>query len=343
MSERYADITIINTLDRPLELISSKVTAADAVSFPKRIEAGERGNYTVKSPAVQTSCTEVSFSLSDVPPEGEYMLGTCSLAVKIPLLSNNTSQLSTTGAIGQVGYIAINPHGYSWTCTITLFSKLDATSVGASESGYKWETISALPELSEADVDIQSAVPEKYVFTDQLFGRSSALEVIKDNWKDIKDPFFPDDYAQTKFVSRYFSTVIYRLKMNTCVSIAANQSFSKETMIHHRSSTRSEISQEMNLENTLRLDQGGICGELRSAYRISQITEYCKESEKNVTERWEYSAVEYDRDVVIWDLDKIICIFRENIKGKIELIGLSDYYTASTAKTYAKSESEEPA
>ena len=60
-----------------------------------------------------------------------------------------------------------------------------------------------------------------------------------------------------------------------------------------------------------------------------------------MTERLEYSAAEYDRDVVVWDLDKIVCIFRENIKGKTGLIGLSDYYMASTAKTYAKKESEE--
>ncbi len=45
--------------------------------------------------------------------------------------------------------------------------------------------------------------------------------------------------------------------------------------------------------------------------------------------------------MVVWDLDKIVCIFRENIKGKTGLIGLSDYYMASTAKTYAKKESEE--
>lgn len=341
MGERYAAITILNTLDRPLELVNSKITAATATSFPGRIEAGERGDYIVTSPKAQTSRVEVSFSLRDVPPEGERMLGTCSLDFSIPLFANNTSSLCTTGAIGQTGYTPISPHGYRWTTTLTLFSKLDVNGRNAANAGYSWDVISDLPELSAADVDIQTAVPEKYVFTDHLFGRSPALEIPKMYWQEIKDPLFPDEYGQRNFVARYFATAAYRLKMNTSVSIAANQSYSKETTIHHRSSTRTEVSQEMNLENTLRLDREGICEELRSAYRISQMTEYCDESEQNVTERLEYGAVEYDRDVVVWDLDQIICVFRENIKGKIGLIGLSDYFLSSTAKTYAKKESEE--
>lgn len=339
MSERYAAVTILNTLDRPLELVNSRITAAEATSFPQRIEAGGRGDYIVTAPKVQTSSMEVSFSLRDVSPAGERMLGTCSVEFSIPLVSNNASRLSVTGAIGQTGYEPVSPHGYRWTCTITLFSKLDMKD--GSAAGYGWEAISALPELPGEEVDIQSAVPEKYVFADRLFGRSGTLEIPKKYWGEIKDPLFPDEYGQRNFVARYFAAAVYRLKMNTAVSIAANQSYSRETTIHHRSSTRSEVSQEMNLENMLRLDREGICEELRSTYRISRMTEYCSESEENVTERLEYSAAEYDRDVVVWDLDKIVCIFRENIKGKTGLIGLSNYYMASTAKTYAKKESEE--
>lgn len=339
MSERYAAITILNTLDRPLELVNPKITAAEASSFPGRIEAGGRGDYIVTSPKVQTSRMEVSFTLRDIPPQGEPMLGTCSLNWCIPLFSGNTSGISLTGAVGQTGYAPINSHGYQWTCTITLFSKLDVN--GGDGGGYSWDAISALQELSDEEVDIQSAVPDKYVFSDRMFGRSGILEIPKKYWADIKDPLFPDEYGQRQFVARYFSVAAYRIKRSTSVAIAANQSYSKETTIHHRSSTRTEKSQELNLENTLRLEREGISGELRSAYRISQMSEYCDESEKDETERLEYSAVEYDRDVVIWDLDKVVCVFRENIKGKTGLIGRSDYYVSSTAKTYAKQESED--
>ena len=280
MGERYAAIAVLNTLDRPLELVNPRITSAEADSFPERIEAGGRGEYIVRAPKVQTSPMEVSFTLQDVPPEGERMLGTCSIGWSIPLFSNNTSQLNTTGAIGQTGYTPIDPHGYSWNSTVMIFSKLDVNGGSAAKAGYGWGDVSVLPELSDSDVEIQSVVPEKYVFPDRLFGRSEPLKIPKEYWTQIKDPLFTDEYGQRTFVEEYFAVAVYRLKMNTSVSIAANQAYSKETMIHHRSSIRSEISQELNLENTLRMEREGICNELRATYRISQMTEYCDESEK---------------------------------------------------------------
>lgn len=341
MSEYHVKISIINRLDRELVLEGKDIAEGKEKSFPERIKPRQTGMYHVYSPNGSFEGVNFSFTLHDDPPEGEIMYGTCTLEADIPLIRDNSSDFVVTGALGQMGYKPVKKRGHNWSCTITIYSKLDEV---LADTGlfkeYEWEQIKLLPMLKEEEIHIQEVVPETYVPADTLLGRSVTAEVEKALWHSIEDPDFEDEYGQQHFVKRYFTAAIYRLKKNMSVSIAENQSYSKETMVHHRSSLREEVSSEMILENSLRKDSDILSGELRATYRISNLTEYCKESEETVTERWEYSAVEYDRDVVVWDLDKAVALYRENIRGSVKLIGISDYYMTSTVKTYTVEEVE---
>ncbi len=52
------------------------------------------------------------------------------------------------------------------------------------------DIISALPDFSNVDLDIQSIVPEKFIFTNQRFGCNVALEIPINYWPNIKVSLF---------------------------------------------------------------------------------------------------------------------------------------------------------
>lgn len=163
------------------------------------------------------------------------------------------------------------------------------------------------------------------------------MNIPKEQWSQINDKKVPQGRARLAFVKSYFSCCIYYLKRIENLSISANQSYEKSVELYHSSSIRNTSSSTFRIENVIEGTASDGVNSLRDSlsmsYEISNIAEYCSENSKRTTETIRFEPVELSRNVVIWDLIKLICLYR-NYKDRVELIGYSDYFVESRKKTY---------
>lgn len=194
-----------------------------------------------------------------------------------------------------------------------------------------------LPVLKRIVID--NILPEINEIKEEIdIGRKDAFEIPQNMWKEIKDPQVPSERAKKQFVKSYFSVCVYILKRVENLSISANQSYEKSVELFHSSSLRQTSSSTFRIENVIEGTATGDIGSLRecltTSYEISKIEEYCNENTKRTTEAIRFEPFEKDRNVVFWDLSKIICIYRKDYKDKIGIVAYSDYFIESRKKTY---------
>ena len=79
-------ITIVNNMDRPLELISSSIAwGKKAKAFPTEIAAGEHGEFSVYAKAGTSTGIEFYFTMGDkVEKKGDPHYGNFSFSVDMP-------------------------------------------------------------------------------------------------------------------------------------------------------------------------------------------------------------------------------------------------------------------
>ncbi|MCI8404679.1 MAG: hypothetical protein HFE49_07225 [Clostridia bacterium] len=350
-------ITIINNTDRTLELVSSSVPWGNKEKdFPKTINAGATGEFSVYSPAGAPWGLEFYFTMRDKPNSSEECnYGSFSFSVDMPYWKyENRSSLTCTGILTQSGFQKIpdGSHDFATTATIstTLTSDKSPTDVSEYNDRYSWTNAEKLEVVDPDEVVIEDVIPDKNILTSRkTVLRTDKSSVSQNLWNQIKDTKFPDAYSKKHFVSDYFTVMLYEIRKNKTISIAANQSYNKTLEISNRSTVRRETREELQIENVVNGSGGPekftLSETLRIQYQISNLSEYCEEDMKSVREEFNYDAIETDRNVVLWDLAQVLALYRTDIKGNTELIGIGDYYVTDIQKTYIKdgaSEYDEP-
>lgn len=202
---------------------------------------------------------------------------------------------------------------------------------------YKWTNVESLKVQNNIVVD--DLIPKANEIKDEIIvARSEIQQFDKKNWKQLKDPKISSDYAKQNFVKSYFSTCIYLLKRTKSLSIASNQSYRKTIEISHMSSFRTMQTESLRLENVTEAGASGdgfsVRNTLTVAYSIENLKEYISENRKVTTEEVNYDSIDASRNIVFWDLVKIIAIYRKDLQNNVELIGFSDYFVETRQKVY---------
>ena len=186
---------------------------------------------------------------------------------------------------------------------------------------------------------IDDAIPKKNILANRLpVGRTEKAPVPTAMWNQIKDKKYPSAYAKKNFLNGYFTVSAYEIRLNRHIPIPANSTYEQEVEITNTSTVRRETSTDFQIENTI---TGGATGEafnlsntLCIQYQMHSLNEYCDEAMKRVRETFNYSECDYDRTVVLWDLVKVVALYRVCKNDTIELVGIGDYYDCSAKKTY---------
>lgn len=340
-------LTIINNTDHALELVSSSVPwGYKDKPFPKTINAGESGDFCVYSPAGVAYGLEFYFSMRDKPqnPEDPFY-GSFSFSVDMPYWKHaNKSSLDCTGMLTQSGFQKVpdGAHDFATTATISstlMQNKSSDNDVSYYNVRYSWSETEKLEVVDPDDVVIDSVIPAKNILaTRETVLRTDKSSVTRDFWNQIKDAKFPDAYSKKNFVDDYFTIMLYEIRKNKTISIAANESYNKTLEISNRSTVRRETCEEFQIENVVNGSGGSekftLSENLRIQYQISNLTEYCEEDMKSVREEFNYEATDQDRNIVLWDLAEVLALYRRDKKGNVELIGVGDYYVTDIQKTY---------
>lgn len=349
-------ITIVNNMDRPLELISSSIAwGKKAKAFPTEIAAGEHGEFSVYAKAGTSTGIEFYFTMGDkVEKKGDPHYGNFSFSVDMPYWKHaNKSSFDCTGILTQSGFKKIPDGAHDFAITATVSTSLCSIFLPGEKTWkgngyqmeycnlYDWEEIQKLKVVEPDEKRIDDFIPVENIFSKRKTdSRTEQVSVPKKLWKEIIDRKYPDDYSKRNFVKDYFTVSAYEIRKNVTVSIAANQSYEKTLEVSNRSTVRRETREEFQIENTISGEGTGekftLSETLRMQYQISRLDEYCEENMESVREVFNYDAIEQDRDVVLWDLAEVLMLYRVNIKGKVELVGIGDYYVASTQKTYLR-------
>ncbi len=347
-------ITVVNNLDRALELVSSSIPwGKREKDFPQTINAGEVGVFSVYSPAGTPSGIEFYFSMRDkVNVKGEAHYGSFSFSLDMPYWKHeNKSSFECTGILTQNGFQKIPDGNHDFSTTVAISTSLNEAlptqedSVDNVTAGYgyctlyDWDTVQKLEVIDPDEKTIDDYIPKKNISSKRkTVDRTDKISVPQKMWGQIIDKKFPDDYSKQNFVKDYFTVSVYEIRKNVTVSIAANQSYEKTLEVSNRSTVRRETREEFQIENTITASATGekssLSDTLRMQYQISHLNEYCDENMRSVREVFSYNAVEQDRNVVLWDLAEVLALYRIDKNNKIELVGVGDYFVTSTQKTY---------
>lgn len=189
-------------------------------------------------------------------------------------------------------------------------------------------------------------MPEKYLRENnllsniQFIGRTQPMEIPKKMWPQIKDDL--DDYTKMNFVSGYYTICVYQIKKQDFFSIPANTQYDKEISITRSSSTRTSSSETYRLES---ITEGNIAkGEaslrqsITAGYEINNLREYCQESSVNERSTRTYFQETADRDIAVYDINKIIYLIRKGNPDTI--IGTDDYFLSEISVTYYRNQTQ---
>lgn len=341
-------LTIINHLDRALELVSSSIPWGRKQSaFPGTIEAGGNGVFSVYAPAGTMTGIEFYFTMSDKCPQGEPSYGSFSVSVDMPYWKHaNTGKITCTDLITQKGFedVPDGAHDYATTATISLTTynnaNLENDLLAEYCSLYDWKELESLPVVNPYDYSVDDAVPEKNILAQRKpVARTERTYIQPEMWNQIVDKKYPSAYSQKNFLSGYFTVSAYEIRKNKTIPIPANTTYEKEVEITNTSTVRRETSSDFQIENTITADGKGEAFNLSNTlcirYEMHSLNEYCDENMKMVRETFNYNECDYDRNVVLWDLVKVVALYRVCKNGTIELVGIGDYYDCATQRTYA--------
>lgn len=339
-------LTIKNNLDRPLEMIAYHIPWGKMESeFPNIIKPKEKGHFNVYSPAGVPSGIEFYISMADKPinPKDENY-GLFNFRVDMPFWHHeNKSSFNCTGMLKQEGYEPIEDGVHDYAPSVIVYSGLNENIEAVHDTAlrydrYDWSGVRSLSTIAPKDVVIDNVIPKKNTLeTRKAILRTDKESVPKKMWNQIKDAKFLDEYSKRYYVNDYFTAVIYEIRKNIIIPIAANQSYSKRHSITNESTIKHEVSKNMQIDNTISAESGenpSLSVNLRYQYQINDLKEYCNSATKTVEETFEYEATNVDRTIVLWDLAKVLVLYRVDKKGNTELLGIGDYYLGSYKKTY---------
>ena len=177
----------------------------------------------------------------------------------------------------------------------------------------------------------------------QFIGRTQPVEIPREMWSQIKDGL--DNHTKMNFVSGYYTLCVYQIRKQDFFSIPANTQYEKEISITRSSSTRTSSSETFRLESVTEgnIDKGeySLRQSITAGYEINNLKEYCQESSVNERSTRTYFQEEADRDIAVYDINKIIYLVRKGNPDTI--IGTDDYFLSEISVTYYRKETDKEA
>ena len=339
-------ISIINNTDRTLELVSSSVPwGKKSKEFPTKIEPKKSGEFSVYSPAGTPTGIEFYFSLKDVVTnENDTPYGLINFSLDMPYWKHsNTSTLTCTGALKQEGFVKIPDGAHDFAACATVFSTASPSVNPSGETEYhgiyEWDNLKKLVIIDPENTKIDDLIPDANILFDRKTQmRTNTLDIPKNMWEQINDKKYSDSYAKEKYVKNYFAVSAYEVRRNSTFTIPANQSYKKTVEVKNISTVKKEISIDFQIENTLNFDakwsKASLSDVLKQTFGIKDIRSYSTETAETVTEELSFEAAEFNRDIVMWDVVKVVAIFRETLGNKIDLVGIGDYLVRVVPRVY---------
>ncbi len=341
-------ISIVNNTDRTLALISSSIPwGKKTKEFPEKIEPRCSGEFSVYYPAEKPTGIEFYFSLMDiVPDENDTPYGLINFSLNMPYWRpGNSNALNCTGAFKQNGFVKIPGGAHNFAACATIFSTAstsESPSKGTEYHGiYEWDSLKKLAVFDPADTKIEDLIPDSYILFDRKTQtRSDTLDIPKDMWDQINDKNYPDNFAKEKYVKNYFAVSAIEVRKNNTLTIPANQEYKNTVEVKGSSMVKQEVSENLRIENALDFrdtaDKVSLSDMLAQAFGIKDIRTYNSEIAETTNKELSFEAAEFNRDVVIWDVVRIVAIFRETLGNKTDFVGVGDYLVYVVPKVYEK-------
>lgn len=181
-------------------------------------------------------------------------------------------------------------------------------------------------------------IPKQDMHMNSLpIGRTEEISVKRKNWVSIKDKSYPDEYVMCKSVKSYFVVGIYMVNKIGSITISPNETRTKTTEFRLTSSIRNTTNTNFRIENTV---TAGITGEytlqdtLLTVQESGASCETSDEKSKTLIEGITYESMLVARNIVYWEFSKIIALFREDNKGKFDIMCFNDYHIDTKSATY---------
>lgn len=339
-------ISIVNNSDRALELVSSSIPwGKKAKEFPEKIEPKQSGVFSVCSPAENPTGIEFYFTLMDVvTDENDTPYGLINFSLNMPYWRPGVSNaLTCTGTFKQDGFVKIPDGTHNFATCATVFSTASPAEKSSEDNEYhgiyEWDKLKTLEIFDPANTKIEDLIPDSYILFDRKTQkRTNTLDIPKNMWEQINDKSYPDSFAKEKYVKNYFLVSAVEVRKNNTLNIPANQEFKNTIELKNISMVKQEVSEKLRLENALNFnvtgDKASLPDVVKQAFGIKDIRAYSSETAETTNKELSFEAAENNRDVVIWDVVKIVVLFRETLGNKTELAGVGDYLVCAVPKAY---------
>lgn len=199
---------------------------------------------------------------------------------------------------------------------------------------YSWNNVKNLPVLPW--------IPDTYNVDEKLLFRTPLTLINHLYWKQLIDYEFYNqinDMGDTIItVHGYYTSSIHQLYKAYEMKIPANSEFNEEIIIRNYSRIRNGSVKQSRLENSFsRYDHKELENYISNFYLIKDLTSYCSKSLENQKIKLNIKPAPFNRVFVIWTVDLVIGLYREDLEGNLSLVGCSDYYLNSFPQLYPES------
>ncbi len=335
-------ITIANDTDRALKLVSSSIPWGEKENeFPDTIDAGQTGTFKVISPAARPYGIEFYFSLRDVAPAGQKSYGLMNFYLDMPYWKhNNTNTIECTGLLKASGFVKVpdGAHDYSTTASITMLASSDSSgSAGNNREIYDWNNVGALPPVKPTETTIGQLIPDSNLAVPSVLkARGEELVIRKEYWDSIIDPIYTDAAGKEQHIERYVAVPVYEARKIKTLPINSGMTCELEIEISNAFTAEKTLSRDINFNGALTFaEKTPLTASLETAFGISSMEKFSSVNAEKITERMTIDMKNEGKTMVIWELVKIIAIFRDMKDDKSrKLVGVKDYHVDFYAKYY---------
>lgn len=210
---------------------------------------------------------------------------------------------------------------------------------------YDWDTVKNIPE--NENINLEKVIPKERTTKQQLMvGRTKTKDISRKYWGQIKDSEITNESARDLHIKRYFSVCVFEIRQVKSFTVPKHEKVSTEINISHESFVRRSYESNFLIENIITAKGGYQQGEqasgyhwelgeqLKTSYSIKELGEYTEKSRKSEKITVERLEIDKDRDIIWWDIVKVVALYRESKKGKIKLLGVDDYLMDTLERTY---------
>lgn len=202
------------------------------------------------------------------------------------------------------------------------------------ERTYDWKHIENLPELSW--------IPDRYDIDEKMLFRSPLLLINHIMWNQLIDYRFYNEINSggdsVITVHAYYTASVHHLRKLIEVEIPANEPFNEEIVVKNFSRLREGSIHQARLENCLvEEDSAQLKNYLENMHRIPDLSQYAPEEMAEIKIQGDGSVESYDRVLVVWAIDLVLGLYREDLEGNVSIVGCSDYLVDFATEIYPKS------